>query len=231
MKSNINFRKSSTMRVNGIDLSDPSNPKDTVLTVFGKHDDELKFIKLLNGISDLQILNEVTLQSSNSETVIGIDAPLSYQDGGGDRPGDKQLRKFILSLGMKSGSIMSPTFNRMVYLTLRGIRLSREIENLRSPYPVSIVEVHPGAVIGSRIPQKDLEYVLTYKQNLEARMFIRKWLVEQNVMGLPDYVQQESHSLDSCAAALGAWHWKDKMLQPKWVLPANPPLHPYDYCC
>jgi uncharacterized protein len=219
------------MRVIGIDLSGPSNHKDTALTVFEKQDGELKFIKLLNGISDLEILNEVSLQSEIAETVIGIDAPLSYQDGGGDRPGDKQLRKFIVSIGMKTGSIMSPTMNRMVYLTLRGIRLSREIGNLTSPYPVSIVKVHPGAIIGSRIPQIDLQYVLNYKQNLEARKFIKKLLVDQNLAGLPDDVQEESHSLDSCAAALGAWHWKDKMFQPKWILPAKPPLHPYDYCC
>jgi predicted nuclease with RNAse H fold len=219
------------MRIIGIDLSGPSNPIDTVLSVFEKQDGELKFIKLLNGASDSEILKEISLQSIIAETVIGIDAPLSYQDGGGDRPGDKQLRKYIVSLGMKSGSIMSPTFNRMVYLTLRGIRLSREVGNLKSPYPISIVEVHPGAVIGSRIPQSDLEHVLNYKQNLESREFIKKWLAEQNLTGLPDCVQEQSHSIDSCAAALGAWHWKDERFQPKWLLPADPPLHPYDYCC
>ncbi|WP_260631697.1 DUF429 domain-containing protein [Neobacillus niacini] len=139
------------MRVIGIDLSGPSNHKDTVMEVFEKQDGELTFDNLRRNIGDFEIIEEIHAQSQLDEVVIGMDAPLSYQDGGGDRLGDKQLRQFIVSIGMKSGSIMPPTFNRMVYLTLRGIKLTREIENLTSKNPISIVEVHPGAVIGSRI--------------------------------------------------------------------------------
>lgn len=219
------------MKIIGIDLSGPSNRKDTVLAVFEKQAGALKFIKQLSNIGDLGILNEVMHQSQNDEVVIGIDAPLSYQDGGGDRPGDKELRQYIVSLGMKSGSIMPPTFNRMVYLTLRGIKLSREIGNLKTKNPISMVEVHPGAVIGSRISQSNLEYVLSYKQDLTARTFIRKWFKEQKLTDLPVCIEEESHSIDACAAALGAWHWRDKQFRPKWILPANIPLHPYDYCC
>jgi uncharacterized protein len=219
------------MRIVGIDLSGPSNHKDTVLTVFEKQDSELKFVKLVRMVGDLAILEEVQSQSELGEVVIGIDAPLSYEDGGGDRLGDKQLRQFIIYLGMKSGSIMPPTFNRMVYLTLRGIKLTREIVNLNTQNPVSIVEVHPGAVIGSRLLSGDLEYVLTYKQNQIARAFLRDWMRDQALMGLPEFIEEESHMIDSCAAALGAWHWKDPAFGPKWLLPANPPLHPYDYCC
>lgn len=219
------------MRVIGIDLSGPSNHKDTVLTVFKRQAGQLTFIKLLSYISDMDILNEIKYQSQIDEVVIGIDAPLSYQDGGGDRPGDKQLRQFIVTLGMKPGSIMAPTLNRMVYLTLRGIKLTREIENLETRNSVSVVEVHPGAIIGSRLLSEDLNYVLTYKQDVTARMFIRNWFKEQNLTNLPDVVQEESHSIDACAAALGAWHWKDESLEPKWLYPANPPLHPFDYSC
>ncbi|WP_251027967.1 DUF429 domain-containing protein [Bacillus sp. ISL-77] len=149
------------MRVIGIDLSGPSNHKDTVLTVFELQNGQLNFIKLMSNIGDLDILKEIETQSQIDEVVIGMDAPLSYQDGGGDRQGDKQLRQFIVSLGMKPGSIMPPTLNRMVYLTLRGIKLSREIGNLTPNYPITIVEVHPGAVIGSRLSQEKLEYVLS----------------------------------------------------------------------
>ncbi|AZU62319.1 DUF429 domain-containing protein [Neobacillus mesonae] len=219
------------MRIIGIDLSGPSNHKDTVLTVFKRQAGQLTFIKLLSYISDMDILNEIKYQSQIDEVVIGIDAPLSYQDGGGDRPGDKQLRQFIVTLGMKPGSIMAPTLNRMVYLTLRGIKLTREIENLETRNSVSVVEVHPGAIIGSRLLSEDLNYVLTYKQDVTARMFIRNWFKEQNLTNLPDVVQEESHSIDACAAALGAWHWKDESLEPKWLYPANPPLHPFDYSC
>jgi uncharacterized protein len=219
------------MRVIGIDLSGPSNHKDTVLSVFEKQDRELKFLKLMGDVSDIDILEEIQAQSKIDEVIIGIDAPLSYEDGGGDRQGDKLLRQYIISLGMKSGSIMPPTFNRMVYLTLRGIKLSREIENMKTSNPISIVEVHPGAVIGSRLPLENIKYVLNYKQDLSARNFIRNWLGEQKLKNLPALIEEESHTIDACAAALGAWHWKDPLLEPKWLLPANLPLHPYEYCC
>lgn len=219
------------MKVIGIDLSGPSNHKDTVMAVFDLQDGELKFLKLRRNIGDFEILDEIKNQSLLDEVVIGMDAPLSYEDGGGDRQGDKLLRQFIVSRGMKPGSIMPPTFNRMVYLTLRGIKLTREIENLTSNTPISIVEVHPGAVIGSRIPQTDLEYVLRYKQEMSSRSYIRNWLGEQLLTQLPPFIDEESHMIDACAAALGAWHWKDPLFEPKWLLPANPPLHPFDYCC
>ncbi|WP_078427831.1 DUF429 domain-containing protein [Alkalihalobacterium alkalinitrilicum] len=219
------------MIVIGIDLSGPSNHKDTVLTVFKRQKDQLKFIKLISNLSDESLLQEILEQSELDEVVIGIDAPLSYEDGGGDRKGDKLLRQFIVSLGMKSGSIMPPTLNRMVYLTLRGIKLTREIESLHTRYPISIIEVHPGAVIGSRFSRSDIEHVLCYKQNLTARQFIRDWLSKQRLSDLPVFIEEESHSIDACAAALGAWHCKDPSFGPKWQLSANPPLHPYDYCC
>jgi uncharacterized protein len=219
------------MIVIGIDLSGPSNHKDTVLSVFEKQGDELVFLKLLNDLSDLEILNEVFFQAQMNEVVIGIDAPLSYQDGGGDREGDRLLRRFIISLGMKSGSIMPPTMNRMVYLTLRGIKLSREIERLQTRHPISLVEVHPGAVMGSRIASQNMEYVLKYKTCGIARSFMRDWLGKQNLAGIPLFIDEESHLIDSCAAALGAWHWSEPSIGPKWLYPADFPLHPYDYCC
>ena len=219
------------MRVIGIDLSGPSNHKDTVLAVFEKKGIHLQLVKWRSNISDQEILNEIFEQSQLDEVVIGIDAPLSYQDGGGDRTSDRELRRFIVSLGMKPGSIMPPTYTKMVYLTLRGIKLSREIESLNVPHPISIVEVHPGAVIGSRLAKKDMEFALIYKQTLSARNFIRTWLTEQRLTQIPIEMEAESHSIDACAAALGAWHWKDPSFKPQWLFPANPPLHPYDYCC
>ncbi|MDE5415074.1 DUF429 domain-containing protein [Alkalihalobacterium chitinilyticum] len=219
------------MIVIGIDLSGPSNHKDTVLTVFETQGAQLTFCKLIRNVSDLMILNEVKQQSDSDQIVVGIDAPLSYQDGGGDRESDRQLRKFIISLGMKSGSIMAPTFNRMVYLSLRGIKLSREIERLQTTNRISIVEVHPGAVIGARLPQIEIERTLTYKQNIEERRYLKAWFYKQGILGLPNHIEEESHMIDSVAAALGAWHWRDPAFQPQWIYPANEPLHPYDFCC
>ncbi|MCM3125200.1 DUF429 domain-containing protein [Mesobacillus sp. AQ2] len=219
------------MRVIGIDLSGPRNHKDTVLTIFNQKGNHLQLVKWANNMSDQDILNEIFEQSQLDEVTIGIDAPLSYEDGGGDRKSDRELRKFIVNLGMRSGSIMPPTFNRMVYLTLRGIKLSREIENLNTANPISLVEVHPGAVIGSRLSKQNIEFVLAYKQEQSARSYIRNWLMEQGLAQLPIEIERESHSIDACAAALGAWHWKDPAHNPKWIYRASPPLHPYDYCC
>jgi uncharacterized protein len=124
------------MRVIGIDLSGPSNHKDTVLSLFEKQGRELKFLKLMSDVSDFEILEEIQAQSKKDEVIIVMDAPLSYEDGGGDRPGDKLLRQFIISLGMKSGSIMPPTFNRMVYLTREGLayKRNRKYKNFQSNF-------------------------------------------------------------------------------------------------
>lgn len=219
------------MKVIGIDLSGPSNHRDTFLAVFEKKENELSFVKCDGNLSDEDILNEIAALVQDDEVVIGIDAPLSYQDGGGDRKSDRELRKFIVKLGMKSGSIMPPTLTKMVYLTLRGIRLSREISGIVPAHPISIVEVHPGAVMGSRVHPKELSFVLTYKQEIESRDFLLKWLTHQGLKGIPSLVAEETHSLDACAAALGAWHWKDSAYSPKWLFPADPPLHPFVYCC
>ncbi|WP_067724545.1 DUF429 domain-containing protein [Oceanobacillus damuensis] len=219
------------MRVIGIDLSGPSNHKDTVLAVFEVQKSKLRFVKSMSNMSDEDILKEVSVQSQIDEVVIGIDAPLSYEDGGGDRQSDRALRKFIVKIGMKSGSIMPPTLNRMVYLTLRGIKLSREITAQASLHPISIVEVHPGAVIGSRLSSIEMNYVLAYKQDLEVRKVLLTWLEQKQLIGIPETVANQSHSIDACAAALGAWHWRDAAFTPKWLFPAEPPLHPYDYCC
>ncbi|MGM0901825.1 MAG: DUF429 domain-containing protein [Bacillota bacterium] len=219
------------MRVIGIDLSGPSNHKDTVVVVFEERGGQLRFVKCGSPMSDKEILKEVSAQSQIDEVVIGIDAPLSYEDGGGDRESDRELRKFIVEIGMKPGSIMPPTFNRMVYLTLRGIKLSREITTLATLHPISLVEVHPGAVIGSRLSPKELVYVLEYKKDLEARKVLLRWLEQQHLIGIPETAAEQSHSIDACAAALGAWHWKNSEFTPKWKFPAKPPLQPFDYCC
>jgi len=134
---------------------------------------------------------------------------------------------------MKPGSIMPPTLNRMVYLTLREIKLSRDIATLASLHPNSLVEVHPGAVIGSRLSPKDLDYVLAYKkeEDLEARKALLEWLGQQHLIGIPKTAAEQSHSIDACAVALGAWHWKNPAFTPEWRFPAKLPLHPFDYCC
>jgi hypothetical protein len=43
---------------------------------------------------------------------------------------------------------------------------------------------------------------------------------------LPILIEEDSQSIDACAAALGACPWHDPLLKPKWIFLANPPLHP-----
>ena len=71
------------MKVIGIDLSGPANHKNTVMSVFQLRGNLLFFEKVINDASDEKILTAIQLISSQENVVIGIDAPLSYQDGGG----------------------------------------------------------------------------------------------------------------------------------------------------
>ncbi|WP_421384960.1 DUF429 domain-containing protein [Bacillus salacetis] len=219
------------MIVIGIDLSGPSNPKDTVISIFEKVDGTLKLRQLISGATDEAILSRIQKEAENHSVFIGIDSPLSYQDGGGDRKSDENLRSYISKLGMKPSSIMSPTMNRMAYLTLRGISLTRSIESMKTIKPVKIVEVHPGAVMGARIPNDLLPDLLRYKKEKDSLMAIYHFLQSTDLNTLPEEVKETTHAIDSCAAALGAWYWGDPYLEPEWCWKADPPFHPYDFCC
>ncbi len=163
------------MIVMGIDLSGPANHKDTAMAVFQTTGDELVLSEMIVHVDDEKILSTI-LSYSNDEMVIGIDVPLSYQDGGGDRPQDKSLRDFIKGYGLSGSSIMPPTLTKMVYLTLRGISLTRRIMKLTDDKKVKIVEVHPGAAIGTRIGPAHLYHALHYKKEIQSRYVIFDWL-------------------------------------------------------
>ncbi len=139
--------KEISMKVIGIDLAGPANHKDTVMSVFQADGDLLIFEKGIEHASDEKIFTIIQTIAANEDVVIGIDAPLSYQDGGGDRPQDKSIRQFIKKHGLSGSSIMPPTLTKMVYLTLRGIGLTRRIMLLNDSQNIRMVEVHPGAAI------------------------------------------------------------------------------------
>ncbi|WP_283153280.1 DUF429 domain-containing protein [Guptibacillus hwajinpoensis] len=203
----------------GIDLSGPSNTKDTSLAIFHGDDSELSFHQLIEGVTDEDIYQQGKLTHN---TIIGIDAPLSYQPGGGDRPADRALRKAVVKIGMRSGSIMTPTMTRMVYLTLRGISLSRTL----SPH-ATIVEVHPGAAIGLRAP--NIESILAYKSEMEHRYQLKYFLEQDGVTGIPEKALESAHSFDACLAAYAAWRWEHG--RSEFLYEAKPPFHPFDMSC
>jgi predicted nuclease with RNAse H fold len=74
------------MIVMGIDLSGPANAKDTAAAIFQLKNDQLIFKNMITDASDEMIISSIHSAALIDELAIGIDAPLSYQDGGGDRP-------------------------------------------------------------------------------------------------------------------------------------------------
>lgn len=221
------------VKIIGIDLSGPANAKDTVMTVFQTDKDKLRFVDMLTNATDKKLLSAIAAIVEQEHVVIGIDAPLSYQDGGGDRPQDKSLRRFIKGFGLVGGSVMPPTLTKMVYLSLRGIALTRTLMLQYSLEQLRIVEVHPGAAIGTRIGADHLHDVLHYKKvaGQAARNQLFSWLQTMGVEGIPQELSLTSHGIDSCAAALAAWHWAAEDKEPTWQWETVSPEHPFPFCC
>src|SRR5690242_2675596 len=101
------------MTVVGIDLSGPKNSAETYLVCFQEEKDQLQLQQVLAGADDESILALISGLGKHDPITIGIDAPLSYNSSGGDRPSDKDLRRAIKEKGGRTG-IMPPTMMRMV---------------------------------------------------------------------------------------------------------------------
>ena len=212
------------MKVIGIDLSGPSNMADTCMVIFDEHAKELHFLEAHEGASDRQILEILSKSEINARIIVGLDAPLSYNPGGGDRESDKELRKLVKMRGGGVG-VMTPTMTRMVYLTLRGVVLARMLETLESK--VEIVEVHPGACLLLRdAPAEDVKQ---FKRDPSARAQLCEWLETQGLKRLPAGDSFSDHFVAACAAALGAWKWA--LGKSVWRFAAHPPEHPYEFAC
>ena len=214
------------MIVLGIDLSGPVNTADTCLAIFESRGEKLVFRDSRQGAGDSQILEAVTTHAKAGELIIGLDAPLSYQPGGGDRPSDADLRRLVKAKGGGAG-VMTPTMTRMAYLTLRGVALTRMLESLRPAVNLRIVEVHPGAVLLLRgASPRD---VAGFKRDRGARRRLLDRLEAQGLQNLPRGEGTSDHFVAACAAALGAWQWA--LENPAWVARAVLPQHPYDFAC
>jgi predicted nuclease with RNAse H fold len=136
------------MIVAGVDLAGPCNASQTAIAWFTGDQGQLSCAKTVAGADDQLLFEILSGLAARDELVVGLDAPLSYNPGGGDRPGDSQLRRRLVLAGLRSGSVMTPTMTRMAYLTLRGISVARALETIRPRAP-RIVEVHPGPAGGS----------------------------------------------------------------------------------
>ncbi|MCL4528980.1 MAG: DUF429 domain-containing protein [Chloroflexi bacterium] len=214
------------MKVIGIDLSGPRNVADTFVTVFEDAGNHLRFMEVIEGADDQRIFHTISDFDNSERVVIGIDAPLSYNPGGGDRDSDRELRHLVLEKGRGVG-IMPPTMIRMVYLTLRGAALTRMLETLRPNLDFQIVEVHSGACMLLR--GANAKDVAGFKRNMQARLNLLNWLETKGLSNLPRTENVADHFVASCASALGAWQWS--VGRPVWVHAAEPPNHPYDFGC
>lgn len=207
----------------GIDLSGPRNLADTCLVIFALEAGGLRFSGVHTGLGDMDILRLVG--GLGGAVVVGMDAPLSYNPGGGYRPSDQALREVVNARGYAKMGIMAPTLTKMVYLTLRGMNLSRLLGSL-NPAP-SIVEVHPGAVLALRdAPPAD---VFAFKRDVSARARLLDWLAGRGLDGIRAAGPASDHFVAACAAALGAWDWSQSASP--WHYPAAPPEHPFDFAC
>ncbi|RMD69343.1 MAG: DUF429 domain-containing protein, partial [Gammaproteobacteria bacterium] len=133
------------MLIAGIDLSGPVNCHDTVMVAFEGREGALACTHVIEGADDLTILRAL----EGGPWVVGIDAPLSYPQGGGDRPADRALREHLKALGIRGPRVISPLQTRMAYLTLRGIALTRLLTLFLRPSP-AMVETHSGAAMALR---------------------------------------------------------------------------------
>ncbi|UCF91386.1 MAG: DUF429 domain-containing protein [Desulfobacterales bacterium] len=210
----------------GIDLSGPTHARNTVLVILGSRPNALRKVASRSGADDRDIFQSVSQLAQKTLVVVGLDAPLSYHIGGGDRPSDAKLRRKIVQAGMKPGSVMPPTMTRMAYLTLRGMAVSRSLEQIKG-YPVRMVEVHPGAAMALR--QGPLEHVLNFKTSPASRSALLSWLEDQGLHGITSQDRPSDHYVAACACALAAWKWHRG--EPAWVVPARPPYHPYAFAC
>jgi predicted nuclease with RNAse H fold len=209
----------------GVDLCGPAATHNTGVATFTTCDGPLDYVNADCDGSDASLLRTVNALSGEGPVVVGLDAPLSYQPGGGDRHRDKELRKQIVARGMHSGSVMTPTAPRMVYLTLRGIAVAKLLSSIRAKHPMRIVEVHPGASLCFR--DAPLEAIRTFATSPSARAALLKWLRRQGFCDAKVPAPCTSHFVAACAAAVAAADWAAG--NPKWLAEAERPWHPYDF--
>lgn len=211
-----------TETVVGIDLSGPRNTDETAVVMFRSEGEGLRYFCYGEG-TDLAILQLISIEAETTPVSVGVDAPLSYEPGGGDRLRDSQLRKLLVAAGLHPGSVMPPTMLRMAYLTLRGLGVARLLQIPQ----VTVVEVHPGAVFALR--GAPIASVRSFRASLECQSDLLHWLEQQGLQGIEPPKPCTSHFVAACAAALGAYYWRRG--QQVWLAPAEPPFHPFDFAC
>jgi len=212
----------------GVDLSGPSNHKETAIVWFRASGAGLAYEGSRLGADDRYLFELVSGLASTSSVTVGLDAPLSYNVRGGDRERDRALRALLVARGLSPGTVMAPTMTRMAYLTLRGMAVARALETLRPKRRAPrIVEVHPIGCLALRGAPVFLLQRL--KKSRHARQGLLVFLEGQGLEGAGRLGSGSPHLLAACACALAVWRWAcgDAV----WTFRAEPPYHPYDLAC
>jgi uncharacterized protein len=208
----------------GVDLAGPSNVAETAMAWFLPAAGRLTLVGSRSHATDAAILRTIEELAADGPVVVGLDAPLSYNPGGGDRPPDQALRARLVALGLPSGTVMSPTMTRMAYLTLRGVVVARMLEHAL-PGRVRVVETHPvGAMALRGAPVAALHAA---RRSSQARAAVVAWLAEAGLDGLAPLIDPSHHLLAACGCALAAAAWDAGA--PAWMAAGTPPHHPYDF--
>lgn len=210
----------------GIDLSGPVNTADTAVVVFTQAGHHLQLAEWRCAAGDQTIFDLLGSLLAAGKVVLGLDAPLSYNPGGGDRPADRQLREKAAAAGLPPGTIMTPTMTRMAYLALRGIHLAHSLARMQ-PSRIEIIETHPGSVFAFH--GADSAKVRQLKSSQAARGELLLWVADQGLTGLERLPDDNDHLVAACACALGAWKWWRG--ESVWSYPAAPPEHPFPVAC
>jgi predicted nuclease with RNAse H fold len=210
----------------GLDLSGPSNTADTALIELRLDDDSeshLEHVEL--GLDDSDILTHAAdLGDGADDLVVALDAPLSYNPGGGHRPADQALRDELADRGFSPNSVMPPTMTRMAYLSLRGISLARGIERT---VEATIFEAHPtSAMLFRDIPE---EVASDIADSADARRAVATGLTDLEADDLPAALLQSDHTVAALAAATAGADFARGT--PRWQFEADPPHHPYALVC
>jgi predicted nuclease with RNAse H fold len=217
---------SASTRIIGLDLSGPSNIADTARVDLRLDEDgesHLEGVEL--GVGDADILTHAAdLDDNPDDLVVALDAPLSYNPGGGHRPADRALRDELATRGYSRNSVMPPTMTRMAYLSLRGISLARALEQT---VEATILEAHPtSAMLFRDIPESVATNIV---DSAGARRAAATRLTDLASDALPATLVQSDHTVAALAAATAGADLAHGT--PRWRFEADPPHHPYDFVC
>ena len=211
------------MNAVGIDLAGPANVENTAMVALRSDGGRVwRVDTVVAGATDREIRSFVA--SVDGPVTIGLDAPLSYEPGGGLRASDTALRRELAARGFERHYVLPPTMTRMIYLTARGMTVARMCADFDD---VRLFETHPIAALLFRGISEDA--IGDVKESDEVRRQIVGQLDDIDPENHLDELVVSDHTLSAIAAAVAARDAAGD--QAAWRYPADPPQHPFPLVC